>query len=73
MIIIITKNNNDDNDDNNVNVAPHASTAKERFNEWSYKFGKVMGFKVAELVGDLHSAKGDAVEIGCSDLHAVIY
>mmetsp|Transcript_57678 Transcript_57678/g.103593 ORF Transcript_57678/g.103593 Transcript_57678/m.103593 type:complete len:2173 (-) Transcript_57678:154-6672(-) len=38
-----------------VYVAPHASTAKERFNEWSYKFGKVMGFKVAELVGETTS------------------
>jgi pre-mRNA-splicing helicase BRR2 len=35
-----------------VYVAPHASTAKERFNEWSHKFGKVLGFKVSELIGE---------------------
>eukprot|EP00429_Kryptoperidinium_foliaceum_P049989 CAMPEP_0176116146 /NCGR_PEP_ID=MMETSP0120_2-20121206/58331_1 /TAXON_ID=160619 /ORGANISM="Kryptoperidinium foliaceum, Strain CCMP 1326" /LENGTH=2173 /DNA_ID=CAMNT_0017450395 /DNA_START=42 /DNA_END=6563 /DNA_ORIENTATION=+ len=35
-----------------VYVAPHQSTAKERFDEWQYKFGKVLGFKVAELVGE---------------------
>jgi len=35
-----------------VYVAPNPATCKERFNEWSYKFGKVMGFKVAELVGE---------------------
>ena len=29
-----------------VYVAPHASTARERFNEWSFKFGKTMGYKV---------------------------
>jgi len=38
-----------------VYVAPHPSTAKERFDEWSYKFGKKMGFKVAELVGETTS------------------
>lgn len=35
-----------------VYVVPHPSTAKERFTEWSYKFGKVLGYKVAELVGE---------------------
>ncbi|CAE7947152.1 Snrnp200 [Symbiodinium sp. KB8] len=38
-----------------VYVAPHASTARERFNEWSFKFGKTMGYKVAELVGETTS------------------
>lgn len=38
-----------------VYVAPQAATAKERFNEWSHKFGKVLGFKVAELVGETTS------------------
>jgi len=38
-----------------VYVAPHAASAKERFNEWSYKFGKALGFKVAELVGETNS------------------
>ena len=38
-----------------VYVAPHASTAKERFNEWSFKFGKSMGFRVSELVGETTS------------------
>jgi len=38
-----------------VYVAPHASTAKERFAEWSEKFGKALGFKVAELVGETAS------------------
>jgi pre-mRNA-splicing helicase BRR2 len=38
-----------------VYVAPHAATAKERFNEWSHKFGKVLGFKVSELVGETTS------------------
>ena len=32
-----------------VYVAPHASTAKERFNEWSFKFGKTMGYKAPFL------------------------
>jgi pre-mRNA-splicing helicase BRR2 len=35
-----------------VYVAPHAATAKERFNEWNYKFGKILGQKVAELTGE---------------------
>mmetsp|Transcript_75394 Transcript_75394/g.157134 ORF Transcript_75394/g.157134 Transcript_75394/m.157134 type:complete len:2169 (-) Transcript_75394:248-6754(-) len=35
-----------------VYVAPHEATAKERFEEWSFKFGKKLGFKVAEFVGD---------------------
>lgn len=35
-----------------VYVAPHPSTARERFDEWSFKFGKKLGFKVAELVGE---------------------
>jgi len=35
-----------------VYVAPHPATAKERFNEWSSKFGKALGFKVAEFVGE---------------------
>mmetsp|Transcript_16957 Transcript_16957/g.39591 ORF Transcript_16957/g.39591 Transcript_16957/m.39591 type:complete len:2174 (-) Transcript_16957:228-6749(-) len=35
-----------------VYVAPHAATAKERLAEWSYKFGRMLGFKVAELVGE---------------------
>jgi len=35
-----------------VYVAPHQATAKERFDEWQYKFGKVLGFRVAELVGE---------------------
>jgi pre-mRNA-splicing helicase BRR2 len=38
-----------------VYVAPHEATAKERFVEWSYKFGKMLGFKVAELVGETTS------------------
>eukprot|EP00435_Cladocopium_sp_Y103_P043531 s679_g12.t1 len=38
-----------------VYVAPHASTAKERFNEWSFKFGKSMGYRVSELVGETTS------------------
>lgn len=38
-----------------VYVVPHAQTAKERFNEWSFKFGKSMGFKVSELVGETTS------------------
>lgn len=35
-----------------VYVVPNPATAKERFNEWSVKFGKALGFKVAELVGE---------------------
>jgi len=38
-----------------VYVAPHAATARERFNEWSFKFGKTMGYKVSELVGETTS------------------
>merc|ERR1719424_1028265 len=38
-----------------VYVAPHEATAKERFTEWSFKFGKMLGFKVAELVGETTS------------------
>ncbi|CAJ1373140.1 unnamed protein product, partial [Effrenium voratum] len=38
-----------------VYVAPHAATAKERFNEWSFKFGKTMGYRVSELVGETTS------------------
>jgi pre-mRNA-splicing helicase BRR2 len=47
--------NSDDPIKRCVYVAPHPATAKERFNEWSYKFGKVLGFKVAELVGETTS------------------
>ncbi|KAF8820499.1 putative activating signal cointegrator 1 complex subunit 3 [Cardiosporidium cionae] len=38
-----------------VYVAPYVRTAKERFKDWSHKFGKLLGLTVNELSGEMQS------------------